>query len=138
MTHFAGKGSEGPVLCCRHHLAACSLRLCRARMAIGVGCHHRFLPENAVRASTSSSIVTTLDKAWPWPCWMTCLPGWYKINYDGKTGYVSADYLIIDQDNIFTSYGRVNRRRERPVRRLHRQRVLATVDAGTIVTVNGL
>ena len=34
--------------------------------------------------------------------------GWYEVSYNGNTGYVSADYLELDQDNIFESYGRVN------------------------------
>ena len=34
--------------------------------------------------------------------------GWYKVSYNGKTGYVSVDYLLVDQDNVFETYGRVN------------------------------
>ena len=67
------------------------------------------------------------------------VPGWYKINYNGSTGYVSSDYLIIDQDNIFTTYGRVpegtvNVRAAATTE----SESLATIDVGTVVTVNGL
>ena len=29
--------------------------------------------------------------------------GWYHVSYDGKVGYISSDYLAIDQDNVFTA-----------------------------------
>lgn len=50
-----------------------------------------------------------------------------------------SDYLIIDQDNIFTTYGRVpegtvNVRAAATTE----SESLATIDAGTVVTVNGL
>ena len=54
-----------------------------------------------------AAIVTTLNKSVAVALLDDSVPGWYKINYNGSTGYVSADYLIIDQDNIFTTYGRV-------------------------------
>lgn len=59
--------------------------------------------------NTSSAIVTTLNKSVAVALLDDSVPGWYKINYNGSTGYVSSDYLIIDQDNIFTTYGRVPR-----------------------------
>ncbi len=67
------------------------------------------------------------------------IDGWYKVNYNGNTGYVSADYLVIDQDNVFTTYGRVNSdgvnvRSDASTD----SAVLATIERGTIVTVNGL
>ena len=60
-------------------------------------------------ASTSASIVATLDKGVA----VAILDddassGWYRVSYDGKTGFISADYLAVDQDNVFTSYGKVN------------------------------
>ena len=50
-------------------------------------------------------------------CLDDSVDGWYKIAYNGSTGYVSADYLIVDQDNVFTIIRpRQFRRRERPLR----------------------
>lgn len=65
--------------------------------------------------------------------------GWYKIAYNGSTGYVSADYLNVDQDNVFTTYGRVNSdgvnvRSDASTD----SSVLATIEEDAIVTVNGL
>ena len=67
------------------------------------------------------------------------IDGWYKVSYNGNTGYVSGDYLTVDQDNIFTTYGRVNASGVN-VRSAAStdSSSLATVDDGTIVTVNGL
>jgi len=88
--------------------------------------------------STSASIVTTLNKGVAVAVLDDSTDGWYKIAYNGKNGYVSADYLVIDQDNIFTSYGRANgdgiNVRSGPSTE---SEVLASVDSGTIVTVNG-
>lgn len=57
--------------------------------------------------STSASVVTMLDRDLAVAVLDDSLDGWYKINYNGSTGYVSADYLILDQDNVFETYGRV-------------------------------
>ena len=89
--------------------------------------------------STSASIVTTLNKSVAVALLDDSTPGWYKINYNGNTGYVSSDYLVIDQDNIFTTYGRVpegtvNVRAGTSTDSAS----LATISAGTVVTVNGL
>ena len=70
---------------------------------------------------------------------MTPWTGWYKIAYNGSTGYVSADYLNVDQDNVFTTYGRVNSdgvnvRSDASTD----SSVLATIEEDAIVTVNGL
>lgn len=87
--------------------------------------------------STSASIITTLDEGVAVAVLNDSTDGWYKINYNGNVGYVSADYLAIDQDNVFTSYGRVSgdgvNVRSTPSTD---GSVLATVNADTIVTVN--
>ena len=57
--------------------------------------------------SLDASIITMLDEDVPVAVLDDTLDGWYKINYNGNTGYVSADYMLIDQDNIFDAYGRV-------------------------------
>ena len=72
--------------------------------------------------STSASVVTTLDKSVAVAILDDSVDGWYKIAYNGGTGYVSADYLNVDQDNVFTTYGRVNSDGVNvPLRRLYRQ-----------------
>ncbi len=89
-------------------------------------------------ASTSSSVVTTLDKGVAVAVLDDQLDDWYKIAFNGSTGFVSADYLVIDQDNIFESYGRVNGDGVNVRAGADTDAaVLASVDAGTIVTVNG-
>ena len=57
--------------------------------------------------SLDASIITMLDEDVPVAVLDDTLDGWYKINYNGNSGYVSADYMLIDQDNIFDAYGRV-------------------------------
>ena len=59
-------------------------------------------------ASTSSKILTVMDKGTAVAVWEKTDNGWYKISYDGRTGYVSGDYLVLDRDGKFTTYGRVN------------------------------
>ena len=89
--------------------------------------------------STSASIVTTLNKGVAVAILdNTSTDGWFKIAYNGKTGYVSSDYMIVDRDNLFTTYGRtntdsVNVRADASTD----SEVLASVGVGTIVTVNG-
>ncbi|WP_297980136.1 C40 family peptidase [uncultured Oscillibacter sp.] len=57
--------------------------------------------------SLDASVITMLDEDVPVAVLDNTLDGWYKINYNGNTGFVSADYMLIDQDNIFDAYGRV-------------------------------
>ncbi len=70
---------------------------------------------------------------------MTASPAGTRSIITASTGYVSSDYLAIDQDSIFTTYGRVpggtvNVRADATTDSAS----LATISAGTIVTVNGL
>ena len=57
--------------------------------------------------STDSTIITYLDKGIAVSL-LEKAEGWYRVSYEGYTGYVSADYIIEDQDGLFTSYGRIN------------------------------
>ena len=57
--------------------------------------------------SLDASVITMLDEDVPVAVLDNTLDGWYKINYNGNTGFVSADYMLIDRDNIFDAYGRV-------------------------------
>ena len=88
--------------------------------------------------STSASIVATLNKGVAVAILADETDGWYKISYNGKSGFVSADYMVVDQDNVFTAYGRANGDgiNVRSAASTEGE-VLATVSKGTIVTVNG-
>ena len=133
------KALRAAVLAAFTTMALTAFASAEGQMAIGAGCTTGSSLRLRAEASTSSDIATTLNKSVAVALLDDSIPGWYKIDYNGSTGYVSADYLIIDQDNIFTTYGRV------PEGTVHVRsdpstdsESLATIDAGTIVTVNGL
>ena len=133
------KALRAAVLAALTTMAVTAFASAEGQMAIGAGCTTGSSLRLRAEASTSSDIATTLNKSVAVALLDDSIPGWYKIDYNGSTGYVSADYLIIDQDNIFTTYGRV------PEGTVHVRsdpstdsESLATIDAGTIVTVNGL
>lgn len=88
--------------------------------------------------STSASIVTTLNKGVAVAILDNSTDGWYKISYNGNTGYVSSDYMIVDRDNLFTTYGRANTDSVNVRSSASTEgEVLASIDNGTIVTING-
>ena len=138
MTHFAGKAAKlfflalpATLLLTAHTMAA--------DVAVGAGCTTGSSLRLRAEASTSSDIVTTLDKSVAVAILDDSIEGWYKIAYEGNAGYVSADYLLVDQDNIFETYGRVNSDGVNVRSGASTEsEVLATVDTDTIVTVNGL
>lgn len=138
MTHFAGKAAKlfflalpATLLLTAHTLAA--------DVAVGAGCTTGSSLRLRAEASTSSDIVTTLDKSVAVAILDDSTEGWYKIAYEGNTGYVSADYLLVDQDNVFETYGRVNSDGVNVRSGASTEsEVLATVDTDIIVTVNGL
>jgi len=138
MTHFAGKAAKlfflalpATLLLTAHTLAA--------DVAVGAGCTTGSSLRLRAEASTSSEIVTALDKSVAVAILDDSTEGWYKIAYEGNTGYVSADYLLVDQDNVFETYGRVNSDGVNVRSGASTEsEVLATVDTDTIVTVNGL
>ncbi len=108
-----------------------------ADIATGVGATTGSSVRLRAEASTSSSIVTTLDKNVAVAVLDTSTPGWYKISYSGKTGFISSDYVVLDQDGLFTSYGSVNAdgvnvRSDASTE----SSVLATVNKGAIVSVS--
>ena len=88
--------------------------------------------------SLDASVITMLDEDVPVAVLDDTLDGWYKINYNGNTGFVSADYMLIDQDNIFNAYGRVegdgvNVRSSSSTD----SEVLTVMNRSSIATVNG-
>lgn len=140
MTHFAGKAAKVLVLSAATTLLlAVSALAAEGDIAIGAGATTGSSLRMRAEASTSSSIITTLDKNVAVAVLDDTLDGWYKVSFDGNSGYVSADFLQIDQDNIFQSYGRVNADGVNVRSSASTDgEVLASVNSGTIVTVTGL
>lgn len=139
MTHFAGKAVKAIVLGSLMTLLLTASALAAENgIAVGVGATTGSSLRMRAEASTSSSIVTMLDKGVAVAILDDSNEDWFHISYNGSTGYVSADYMIVDQDNLFTTYGRangdgVNVRAEATTE----SDVAGTIDKGTIVTVNG-
>jgi len=138
MTHFAGKAAKVLFLTGTMTLLLTAHTMA-ADVAIGAGCTTGSSLRMRAEASTSSEIITTLDKSVAVAILDDTTEGWYQVAYNGKTGYVSADYLLVDQDNVFETYGRVNADGVNVRSGASTEaEVLASVDTGTIVTVNGL
>ena len=132
MKHLMKKAVKAAVFAALTTLALTAFASAEGEMAIGAGCTTGTSLRMRSEPNTSSAIVTTLNKSVAVALLDDSVPGWYKINYNGSTGYVSSDYLILDQDNIFTTYGRVpegtvNVRADATTE----SESLATIDAGT-------
>nr|WP_325196828.1 SH3 domain-containing C40 family peptidase [uncultured Oscillibacter sp.] len=140
MTHFAGKAAKVLVLSAATTLLlAVSALAAESDIAVGAGATTGSSLRMRAEASTSSSIITTLDKNVAVAVLDDTLDGWYKVSFNGNSGYVSADFLLIDQDNIFQSYGRINADGVNVRASASTEgEVLASVNSGTIVTVTGL
>ena len=139
MTHLAGKAAKVFFFAAvTMLLLAVSALAAGSEMAVAVGATTGSSLRLRADASTEASVVKTLDKSVAVAVLDDQLDGWYKVSYDGESGYVSSDYLIIDKDNVFESYGRANSNGVN-VRSAAStdSAVLAAVDEGTIVTVNG-
>lgn len=134
MTHFAGRAGKVLFLSVLTAMLLAATALA-ADIATGAGCTTGSSLRLRAEPSTSASVVTTLDKSVAVAILDDSVDGWYKIAYNGSTGYVSADYLNVDQDNVFTTYGRVN---SDGVNVRSDSSVLATIEEDAIVTVNGL
>ena len=138
MTHFAGRAGKVLFLSVLTAMLLAATALA-ADIATGAGCTTGSSLRLRAEPSTSASMVTTLDKSVAVAILDDSVDGWYKIAYNGSTGYVSADYLNVDQDNVFTTYGRVNSdgvnvRSDASTD----SSVLTTIEEDAIVTVNGL
>lgn len=138
MTHFAGRAGKVLFLSVLTAMLLAATALA-ADIATGAGCTTGSSLRLRAEPSTSASVVTTLDKSVAVAILDDSVDGWYKIAYNASTGYVSADYLNVDQDNVFTTYGRVNSDGVN-VRSAAStdSSVLATIEEDAIVTVNGL
>lgn len=110
-----------------------------ADVAVGAGCISGSSVRMRSSASTSSKIVTTLNKGISVSILDKSNSDWYKISYDGDTGYVSSDYLTVDEDGSFTSDGvvtgsSVNVRNGASID----TSVVGTVSKGAPVSVSGI
>lgn len=138
MTHFAGRAGKVLFLSVLTAMLLAATALA-ADIATGAGCTTGSSLRLRAEPSTSASVVTTLDKSVAVAILDDSVDGWYKIAYNGNTGYVSADYLNVDQDNVFTTYGRVNSDGVNVRSGASTDSsVLATIEGDAIVTVNGL
>ncbi|MEA4994704.1 MAG: SH3 domain-containing C40 family peptidase [Oscillibacter sp.] len=139
MKHRAGKAAGMFVLSAAMTmlLAATASVSAADQIAIGVGCTTGSSLRLRAEASTSSSIVTQLDKSVAVSI-LGKQDGWYYVGFDGKSGYVSAEYVVEDQDGVFTAPGRVNGDgvNVRASAASDAQAV-ATVNKGVAVTVDG-
>lgn len=139
MIYHAGKAAGAAALCAALTvlLAATAQASAADQIAVGVGCTSGSSLRLRAEASTDSAIVTQLDKSVAVAI-LGKQEGWYYVSYDGNNGYLSADYVIEDQDGVFTADGRVNGdgvnvRAEASAD----AESLATVNTGSAVTVNG-
>jgi cell wall-associated NlpC family hydrolase len=137
MTHFAAKAGKVLLLSASTALLL-SAAAFAADEAVAVGAVTGTSVRFRAEASTASSIVATLDKGVSVAVTDTSLDGWYAVALDGKTGYISADYVELDQDGLFTAPGRVNADGVN-VRTAATtdSTVLATVSKDAPLTVNG-
>ena len=107
MTHFAGKAAT--VL---FFSAVTTLLLGATALAADQAAYVGAVTGSSVRmrteASTSSSIITNLEKNTAVAVLGDAQDGWYPIAFNGQSGYIFADYLILDQDGLFTAPGRIN------------------------------
>ena len=139
MTHFTGKMVRVLLLSTiMVMLLAGFASAAESEQAVAVGATTGSSLRLREAPSTSASVITTLNKGVAVAILADKNDGWYKISYNGKSGFVSADYLIVDRDNLFTTYGRTNGDgvNVRSAASTDSE-VLASVNAGTIVTVNG-
>ena len=140
MTHFAGKAAKVFFLSALTTLLlAVSAMAAEGDIAVRAGVTTGSSLRMRAEASTSSSILTTLNKDTTLAVLDQPVLGWYKVAYAGKTGFVSADYVALDEDNIFETYGRVNADAVNVRTDTSTESdTLGTLVGGSVVTVNGL
>lgn len=108
MTHLVGKAARVAVLSLMAALLmGASAMAAEDGIAVAIGATTGSALRLRSEPSTSASIITMLDEDVPVAVLDNTLDGWYKINYNGNTGFVSADYMLIDRDNVFDAFGRV-------------------------------
>lgn len=107
MTHFAAKAAKVLVLSASTALLLTAAAFA-ADEAVAVGSISGTGVNFRSEASTSSSIITTLDKDVAVAVTDDSLDGWYAVSFNGSAGYVSSDYVVLNEDGDFTAPGRVN------------------------------
>ena len=107
MTHFAGKAVKILLFS-----AMTSLILAATALAADQASYVGAVTGSSVRmrsaASTDASIITTMEKNTAVAVLGEAEGGWYPIAFNGESGYISADYVILDSDGLFTAPGRIN------------------------------
>lgn len=90
--------------------AALALSAAAAEESVGVGAVTGSSVRLRAEASTSSEILVTMEKG-SVVALLSETPedDWYHVAFAGSEGYVHADYVIKDKDNVFSTYGRVRR-----------------------------
>ena len=139
MTHFISKAAKVLIFSAAATMLLAGFAMAaEENMAVAVGTTTGSSLRLRAEASTSSAILTTLDKDVSLAVLDVTLDGWYQVAFNGNTGFVSADYMVIDQDNVFESYGRVNANGVNVRADANTDsEILASIDTDTIVTVNG-
>lgn len=144
MIHFAGKAVKMLVFFVAAMLLISVYAMAAevdgaSNIAVAAGCTTGSSLRLRKEANTSSEIVSTLNKGYAVAILDNSTPGWYEIAYNGMRGFVSSDYLIVDRDNVFTTYGRVNGEGVNiRSNATTNSEVLAALEKDTIVTINGL
>ena len=136
MTHFPGKVARITLIS-----AGMTMLLAATALAGEVGTDVGAISGSSVRmrsdASTSSSIVATLDKGTAVSI-LNSQDGWYQVSVNGSTGYVFGDYMTLDTDGMFTAPGRVNTDDVNVRAAANAEsESLATINTGTTLTVTG-
>lgn len=119
--------------------AALALSAAAAEESVGVGAVTGSSVRLRAEASTSSEILVTMDKG-SVVAFLSETPedDWYHVAFAGNEGYVHADYVIRDKDNVFTTYGRANCGGVRIRTEASTESdVAATITEGTAFTVTG-
>lgn len=139
MTHFAGKAAKALIIAAiTTLLLAGNAMAAETDLAVAVGATTGSSLRLRSEPSTSSTIITHFDKGVALAVTDDSIDGWYKVRFDGKVGYVSADYVSIDQDDLFTAYALVSgETADVRVAAEEESALLATIKKGTPVTVNG-
>ena len=109
ISHFTGRAVKFLLLSAIATLLLAGFAVAaESAIAVGVGATTGSSLRMRAAATTESDIITTLDKSVAVAILDDSNPDWYRVSYNGKSGFVSTDYLVVDQDNRFETYGRVN------------------------------
>lgn len=140
MRYFAGKAARMLALSVITVLfLAVSVFAAEGRQAFDTGTTTGSGLRLRAEPSTEAGVVSTLEKGVVVAILDDSTADWYEVAYNGKTGFVSGEFLAINTENSFTSYGRVNgsgvNLRAEPSTE---SGVVASMGEGDIVTVSSL